>query len=190
MESLTALIQKHPALVFFAIAGVVVLAYYNSNNASAQTAGGDVQFSGGGERAPSIDPGAAAIEQSRISASTSIFQDLSSVVLGSQQSTDALTAAENRNAAELAAEEASLAVQQTLGLAQDAAQTEAARLSAETSRATTAAQLEAEKAALAAQERMNASNNATSRAQTRANDNTNIVDTVIKVGAEIVKFFF
>lgn len=175
MGELGELVKKNPALVFFAIAVVVVLAYMSRNNSAG--ASGDVSFSGGGERAPSLDPNVASVMEAQTSSATAEFQSLTGLVSGAH-TTDA----------ELEAEVAAINSQTTLGLAQTAASVEASRITSTTQQYIADAQVRAEQAAIAAQEKVALTQSQNQKDIARANDNTNIVGKVIDVGVQLLKF--
>lgn len=128
MESLVSLVRKHPELIGVAVVLVALIAWMQSRQAE-PAASGDVTFTGGGVHGAELDPGVVAIEQSRIEAGSRNLGTLASLLLGQQQSSDALEAVQSQTDAALAADlyrtgaarDVSLSgieAQRTLGLAQ------------------------------------------------------------------------
>lgn len=87
--SIEATVERNPALILGAVGVVALLAYLSSRNSSQA---GTVEFTGGGSSPGTIDPTVAQIEESKDSTFASTFGVLSSYLLGSQQSSDALEA--------------------------------------------------------------------------------------------------
>jgi hypothetical protein len=129
MESLVSLVRKHPELIGVAVVLVALIAWMQSRQAPAASGGDDVTFTGGGVHGAEVDPGVVAIEQSRIEAGSRNLGTLASLLLGRQQSSDALEAAESQTDAALTADLyrtgaardvglAGIEAQRTVGLAQ------------------------------------------------------------------------
>lgn len=146
MGGLSELIEKHPVLIFAAVAVVVVIAYAQSRNNSASS--GDVGFSGGGVAPMPSDPNLAATEQARISATQSEIGTLASYLVATQQSSDALSAtlAQTRAAEDVGIAQTSAA--RDVGLAQTAASVDIAGI--QTNGAVSIANTQAEESLAAA----------------------------------------
>lgn len=104
MESLVSLVRKHPELIGVAVVLVALIAWMQSRQAEPAAAGGDITFTGGGVHGAEVDPGVVAIEQSRIEAGSRNLGTLASLILGQQQSSDALEAVQSQTDAALAAD--------------------------------------------------------------------------------------
>lgn len=104
MESLVSLLRKHPELIGVAVVLVALIAWMQSRQSEPAASGGDVTFTGGGVHSGEVDPGVVAIEQSRIDAGSRNLGTLASLILGEQQSSDALEASQSQTEAALAAD--------------------------------------------------------------------------------------
>jgi hypothetical protein len=95
VELVLEFLKKHPEMVGIAVAAVAIIAYMQSrNDAQAATTGdGGVTFTGGGVQAAPMDPNIAATDQARIAAGSQNVGILASLILGENQSNNAVTAA-------------------------------------------------------------------------------------------------
>jgi hypothetical protein len=144
------LIKKHPELIGALVIGVIILAYFNSRNASSSPAsGGDVSFTGGGVAAVPVDPNAAAIQEAQISANSANLSTVSQLYLGLQQTAAAQDVENNQTSAALSSAMAQTEAQRVVGLAAIDSQTQVAQ-------GQTAAQIQ--EANIGATEQLNAAN--------------------------------
>jgi hypothetical protein len=214
MGELASVVRKNPELIGAAVVLVALLAWWQSRNQAGGTTDDGVNFSGGGSRSGTVDPGVVAIEQSRIEAGSANLSALASLVLGSQQSTDSLHAFQSQNDAQLEADLARTGANERTSLASTRAQsevqlqqilsgieiaqfetsarTEAARISAAGQAAVTAANLQAagyaRDVALDAQSRNQDTANFQTQASkdiARANANAGIVNGITNTIGDI-----
>lgn len=122
---LFAILKRHPEVIGLAVVIVAIVAWYQSRGTSSGSGSGDVTFTGGGVSAANVDPGVVSMEQSRIEAGTQNLGTIAQLVLGEQQSSDALEAVHTQADAALSADLARTGATRDVGLAQTEAQRQA-----------------------------------------------------------------
>jgi hypothetical protein len=190
-------LEKHPLWIALAVVAVALLAFLQRGNSGNQQ---DYTFAGGGAAAP-IDPNAAAIEEASISAESTNFATLASLIGLEDSNRTALTGslAQTSAARDVAMGQTSAARDVSLaGIAADeevqnartsadiyntqntnAANITAAQITAGIQRALIDSQTQTEQQAIQAQENVTNFQTQAQKDIARAGDNTKIVDGII-----------
>jgi hypothetical protein len=201
-------LEKHPLWIALAVVAVALLAFIQRGNSGNQQS---YTFAGGGAAAP-IDPNAAAIEEASISAGSTNFATLASLIGLEDSNRTALTGslAQTSAARDVAMGQTSAARDVSLaGIAADeevqnartsadiyntqntnAANVTAAQITAGVQRALIDSQTLTEQQAIQAQENVAQFQTQASKDIARAGDNTSIINGIVHVGEDVLRFFF
>jgi hypothetical protein len=195
MGELATFVKEHPVAIFAAVAIVALIAYMQRSTSGGATASGDPTFIGGGVHSAPMDANIAATEQARIQAGSSNLSTLAQLLLGEQQSSDAVVVREHETSAALTSSLAQTDASLRSSLAQTAASLDIA--SAQSSAAIQAANITANAQAAITAANVRANDQANQTEQTRlqfqkdeqrAGDNTSIVNGVVSAVSDVVKF--
>lgn len=173
MDDISGIASKYPWLVALLVGGVVFVAWRQSQSDPTTTT------TGGMLKSLPVDQGTVAIETNRQNVVSSEISSLASVVLGSQQSSDSLTATL-----------AQASAARDVGLAQVNAQETQAQIAANMQRDIATAQYNADTTRAQTDARMAQTAGQQTKDIARARDNTDIVKTVVDVAGAIIRFFF